>query len=73
MKTVGVTGLGVSIKIVGITGFRGQHENCGRHRFGRFPKIVGATGFGGLWAWHIRVTNLRLATESKSKIPILYL
>jgi len=26
-----------------------------------FPsmKIVGATGLGGLWAWHIRVTNLR--------------
>jgi len=22
-------------------------------------KIVGATGLGGLWAWHIRVINLR--------------
>jgi len=24
-------------------------------------KIVGATGLGGLWAWHIRVTNMRCA------------
>jgi len=22
-------------------------------------KIVGATGLGGLWAWHIRLTKLR--------------
>jgi len=31
-------------------------------------KIVGATGLGGLWAWHIRVTNLRCVILSGIKI-----
>jgi len=36
-----------------------DETNTFQIKFCSSMKIVGATGLGGLWAWHIRVTNLR--------------
>jgi len=34
-------------------------------------EIAGATGLGGLWAWHIRVTNLRSGVAySRDKLAL---
>jgi len=34
-------------------------------------KIVGATGLGGLWAWHIRVTNLRCVHGNPNSLSLI--